>query len=112
MRLLTSTQAQVDQLFYLSDLLTSQLGCLAIWFQKSTLFKVLHRSFKFYNHNNTCLYMRLLPGYSPALFWSADSPPQRVHLLQCQPLCEVGGGVIDLHCCMTHSRGVLKPRNS
>ena len=26
----------------------------------------------------------------------------------CQPLHEVSGGVDDLHCCATHSRGVLK----
>ena len=30
----------------------------------------------------------------------------------CRPLCEVGGGVNDLHCCATHSWGGLKPGNS
>ena len=51
------------------------------------------------------------------LFWSADFPPQKVHILppcllskseasMCRPLREIGGGVDDLHCC------VLKPRNS
>ena len=29
----------------------------------------------------------------------------------CRPLREVGGGVDDMHCCATHSRGVLKPGN-
>ena len=57
------------------------------------------------------------------LYWSADLPPPRVHLFpprllseneaaMCQPLLEVGGGVNDLHCCATHSQGVLKLRNS
>ena len=57
------------------------------------------------------------------LFWSADFPPQRVHLFpprllskneaaMCQCLREVGGGVDDLYCSATHSRGVLKPGNS
>ena len=27
----------------------------------------------------------------------------------CRQLCEMGGGVADVHCCATHSRGVLKP---
>ena len=30
----------------------------------------------------------------------------------CRQLREMGGGVDDLHCCATHSRGVLKPGNS
>ena len=57
------------------------------------------------------------------LSWSANFPPRRVHLFpphllskneaeMCWPLHEVGGGVNDLHCCTTHNRGVLKPRNS
>ena len=50
------------------------------------------------------------------LFLSADFLPRRVHLFpsrllsknkaaMCRPLREVGGGVDDLHCCATHSRG-------
>ena len=57
------------------------------------------------------------------LLWSADFPPRRQHLFpprllskneasMCRPLCEVGGGVDDLHCSATHSQGVLKPGNS
>ena len=30
----------------------------------------------------------------------------------CRPLREMGGGVDDLHWCVTHSQGVLKPKNS
>ena len=56
--------------------------------------------------------------------WFIILPPQKVLLLfpppflwksemsMFRPLCEVGGGVDDLHCCATHSRGVLKPGNS
>ena len=55
--------------------------------------------------------------------WSADFPPRRLHIFpphllskneaeMCRPLHEVAGGVDDLHCSATHSRGVLKPRNS
>ena len=51
-------------------------------------------------------------------FLSANFPPWRVHLVppsllskneaaMCWPLCEMCGGVDDLHCCVTHSRGVL-----
>ena len=57
------------------------------------------------------------------LFWSANIPPRRVHLFpprllsenkaeMCRPRHEVGGGVNDLHCCATHSQGVLKPRST
>ena len=55
------------------------------------------------------------------LFGSADFPPRRVHLFPPRLLSkneaemcrrEVGGGVNDLHCCATHSQGVLKPGNS
>ena len=61
--------------------------------------------------------------YIGGMFWSANLTPGREHFFplpllcksepsMCQHLCEVGGGVNDLHCCATHSRGVLKPRNS
>ena len=57
------------------------------------------------------------------LLWSADFQPLRVHLFlprllskneaeMCWPLREMDGGVDDVHCCATHSQGVLKPRNS
>ena len=55
------------------------------------------------------------------LFWSADLQPRRVHLFPPRLLSkseasmcrrEMGGGVNDLHCCATHSWGVLKPGNS
>ena len=57
------------------------------------------------------------------LFWSGNLPPRGVHFLPPPLLCksgpsmcrhqrEMGGGVNDLHCCATYSRGVLKPGNS
>ena len=57
------------------------------------------------------------------LFWSSNLTPQSVHLFlspllsksetsMCWQLRVMGGGVDDLHCCSTHSRGVLKPGNS
>ena len=57
------------------------------------------------------------------LSWSDDLPPRRVRIFSprllsksepsmCRPLHKMGGGVNDLHCYATHSRGVLKPRNS
>ena len=55
------------------------------------------------------------------LFWSTHLPPRKVYLFPlrllsksqaCRPLREMGGGVNDLHCCVTHSWGVLKARNS
>ena len=61
--------------------------------------------------------------YIGSLFWSANMTLRRVHFLpppllskskssMCRQLREVGRGVDDMHCCATHSRGVLKPRNS
>ena len=61
--------------------------------------------------------------YIGGLFWSTNLTPLREHLFppqlrcksepsMCRPLREMGGGVGDLHCCATHSRGVLKPGNS
>ena len=61
--------------------------------------------------------------FTGGLFWSTNLTPWRVRLFQppllCipepsmfRPLRETGGGVDDLHCCATHSRGVLKPGNS
>ena len=57
------------------------------------------------------------------LFWYANWPPRSVHFFPtprrsksetstCRYLREMGGGVDDLHCCATHSWGVLKPGNS
>ena len=57
------------------------------------------------------------------LIWSTDFLPRRLHLFPprllsknkmsvCRPLHEMGRRVNHLHCCVTHSRGVLKPGNS
>ena len=49
------------------------------------------------------------------LFWSANFPPpllSKSELSMCRPLCEMGGGVDDMHCYAGHRRGVLKPGNS
>ena len=61
--------------------------------------------------------------YSGGLFCYGNLTPRRVRLFpppllcksepsMCRPLHEMGGGVDDLHCRVTHSRGVLKPGSS
>ena len=44
--------------------------------------------------------------FSPPPLLSKSEPSM------CRQLRGMGGGVNDLHCCATHSRGVLKPGNS
>ena len=38
--------------------------------------------------------------------------PSNSKMSMCRQLCEMGGGIDDVHCCATHSREVLKQGNS